>query len=72
MASVGAALVMGLVGLELLILTCACQKTWSNSRSSSYARERAGEDSAEPSVAVIMPGEETPTCLAKPLSNSSH
>ncbi|CAN6560439.1 hypothetical protein C1H46_039754 [Malus baccata] len=72
MGCLGATLVAALVGLVLLILTCACQKFVSISSSSSDARERAGADSAEPSVVVVMPGSETPTCLAKPLSNSSH
>lgn len=56
----------------VLILVCLLHyflKTWPNSRSD--ARSDAG-DSCEPKILVIMPGEQTPTYLAKPLPNPTH
>lgn len=69
----GLALMLSLIAIALIILACSCRK--SSSRSQSDARDEKPvkpvnlEADEDPNVVVIMPGEDNPTFLAKPVSS---
>ncbi|KAF8389865.1 hypothetical protein HHK36_024382 [Tetracentron sinense] len=69
----GLALMLGLIALALLILACSYRN------SSADSSRDTGEKPAKPmnspaetelKIVVIMPGEDNPTYLAKPVSSS--
>ncbi|KAI8031707.1 Protein GLUTAMINE DUMPER 4 [Camellia lanceoleosa] len=70
------ALTLGLIAFALAILACSCKQSSSNPSSS--ANEQPGtplsvlQPEMEPKIVVIMPGDENPKYLAKPIPSSCH
>ncbi|MCD7461579.1 hypothetical protein HAX54_046499 [Datura stramonium] len=75
----GLAILLGLIALALLIITCSYKKPSTEESSSSSSNnvnhsDRRSQEKVvelmkpemEPKFVVIMPGDYTPTCLAKP------
>ncbi|GMH27248.1 hypothetical protein Nepgr_029091 [Nepenthes gracilis] len=69
----GIALMMGLIAVALIILACSYRKQPSRSRENQIKEMTvaAGVDPAPPEIVVILPGDDMPTCLAKPIPSSN-
>ncbi|KAJ6936365.1 protein GLUTAMINE DUMPER 4-like [Populus alba x Populus x berolinensis] len=70
---VGLAFMLGLITVSLIILACSSGKSFSNSSTSEAGDEKSAKQveiqvEFEPSIVVIMAGDDSPTYLAHPVS----
>lgn len=72
----GLALMLGLISLALLILACSFRRSASDSSTTQSgekpAKEVETQPPLEPGFVVIMPGDDNPKYLAKPVTSDLH